>query len=85
MTALSSQQHRDLLDAYANRLLDDMDLKDLMQFAYDTIQNNLEQSSDVELLDEVYLYVGNDSTEMYEWVKEVAGIEQQQVDEILDL
>ena len=85
MTALSSQQYRDLLDAYANRLVDNMDIKDLMQFAYDTIQDNLKQCSDEELLGEVYSYVGNDSTEMYEWVKKVAEIEQQQVDEILDL
>jgi len=52
--SLSSQQISDFVDAYAERIIDDMDMKCLMQFVYDTITENLSIQSPNDVLEEVF-------------------------------
>jgi len=52
--SLTSQQIRDFVDAYADRIIDDMDTKCLMQFVYDTITENLNIQGPNEILEEVF-------------------------------
>ena len=50
---LTSQQLDQLIDNYAERLVDDMDVKCLMQFAYDTIVTNMEHMNEEDVLNEI--------------------------------
>lgn len=52
--SLTSQQHRDFIDAYAERIVDDMDVKCLMQFVYDTITESLRIQGPNEVLEEIF-------------------------------
>ena len=45
-----------LQDDMINRILDDMDIKDLMRIVYDNIEQNLDQYSVDELIEEVEEY-----------------------------
>ena len=55
-----------LQDAYIEAIFDGMDHKDLWQFVYDTLEQNLEKYSDEELVTEVKEYyphiLGEDDT-----------------------
>ena len=46
----------DLIDAYAQQLLDSMDMKTMERFVYDTIVENLTDYTDEELITEVKDY-----------------------------
>ena len=46
----------DLIDAYAQQLLDSMDMKTMERFVYDTIVENLTDYTDEELITEVTDY-----------------------------
>jgi len=50
---LTSQQLDQLIDNYAERIVDEMDLKCLMQFAYDTIVGNLSHMNEEDVLNEI--------------------------------
>ena len=52
--SLDSDQIREFVDAYAERIIDDMDTKCLMQFVYDTITENLMIQEPKEILEEVF-------------------------------
>ncbi len=52
--SLDSDQIREFVDAYAERIIDDMDTKCLMQFVYDTITENLMVQEPKEILEEVF-------------------------------
>ena len=52
--SLDSDQIREFVDAYAERIIDDMDTKCLMQFVYDTITQNLMIQEPKEILEEVF-------------------------------
>ena len=52
--SLDSDQIREFVDAYAERIVDDMDVKCLMQFVYDTITENLMIQEPKEILEEVF-------------------------------
>ncbi len=52
--SLDSDQIREFVDAYAERIIDDMDVKCLMQFVYDTITENLMIQEPKEILEEVF-------------------------------
>ena len=52
--SLDSQQIREFVDAYAERIVDDMDVKCLMQFVFDTITENLMIQEPKEILEEVF-------------------------------
>ena len=52
--SLNSEQIREFVDAYAERIIDDMDTKCLMQFVYDTITENLMIQGPKEILEEVF-------------------------------
>ena len=58
--SLTEQQIRDFIDAYANRCVDDMDVKCLMQFAFDTIAENLREQDAKQILDEVFYVYDED-------------------------
>ena len=52
--SLNDEQIREFVDAYAERIIDDMDVKCLMQFVYDTITENLMVQEPKEILEEVF-------------------------------
>ena len=52
--SLTSQQIREFIDAYAERIIDDMDVKCLMQFVFDTITENMSIQSPNDVLEEVF-------------------------------
>ena len=58
--SLSSQQIREFVDAYAERIIDDMDTKCLMQFVFDTITENLMIQGPKEILEEVFYVYDED-------------------------
>jgi hypothetical protein len=54
---LTSAQLDQLIDNYAERIVDEMDVKCLMQFAFDTIVENLRGKDEEEVLGEIaYVY-----------------------------
>ncbi len=54
---LTSQQLDQLIDNYAERIVDEMDVKCLMQFVFDTIVENLRGKDEEEVLGEIaYVY-----------------------------
>jgi hypothetical protein len=46
----------DLIDAYAQQLLDGMDMKTMERFVYDTLVENLTNYTEEELIEEVTEY-----------------------------
>ena len=56
----------ELLDTYIEAIIDGMDHKNLWQFVYDTMEQNLETYSDEELITEIKEYyphiLGEDDT-----------------------
>ncbi len=54
----------DLIDAYAQQLLDNMDIKTMERFVYDTLVENLTDYTEEELI-----------TEVTEYYPELLGIE----------
>ena len=54
---LTSAQLDQLIDNYAERIVDEMDVKCLMQFVYDTIVENMAGKSEEDVLNEIsYVY-----------------------------
>jgi hypothetical protein len=54
---LTSAQLDQLIDNYAERIVDEMDVKCLMQFVYDSIAENLRGKDEEEVLGEIaYVY-----------------------------
>jgi hypothetical protein len=54
---LTDNQLDQLIDNYAERIVDDMDVKCLMQFVYDTIVENLRGKDEEDVLNEIsYVY-----------------------------
>jgi len=58
--SLSSDQLRALIKAYANDVVDGMDVRDLCAFAIDTICDNMDGMSETELLEELGHYYDED-------------------------
>jgi hypothetical protein len=50
---LTSQQLDQLIDNYAERIVDEMDLKCLMQFVFDTIVENMSHMNEEDVLNEI--------------------------------
>lgn len=50
---LTTDQIRQFVENYAERIVDDMDTKTLMQFAYDAIVENLEIQSPDDILEQI--------------------------------
>jgi hypothetical protein len=57
---LSNDQLRKLIEAYANDVVDAMDVRDLCAFAIDTICDNMDGMSEKELLEELGHYYDED-------------------------
>jgi hypothetical protein len=53
---LPDMNKAELIDAYAQQVLDNMDMKTMEQMVYDTLVDNLRSYSDEELLTEVEEY-----------------------------
>ena len=60
---LSSDQIQQFVENYAERIVDDMDTKTLMQFAYDVIVENLGIQSPDDILNEVSCVYDDDIVE----------------------
>lgn len=61
---MSEMNKAELIDAYAQQLLDSMDMKTMERFVYDTLVENLTDYTDEELI-----------TEVTEYYPELLGIE----------
>ena len=57
---LSSDQLRALIEAYAHDVVDSMDVRDLCAFAIDTIIDNMDGTSEKDLLEELGHYYDED-------------------------
>jgi len=57
---LSNDHLRKLIEAYANDVVDAMDVRDLCAFAIDTICDNMDGMSETELLEELGHYYDED-------------------------
>jgi hypothetical protein len=67
---LTDHQLDQLIDNYAERIVDDMDVKCLMQFVFDTIVENLRGKDEEEVLGEIaYVYDEDVIEELIEGVK----------------
>jgi hypothetical protein len=53
---LPDMNKAELIDAYAQQILDGMDMKTMECFVYDTLKDNLSSYSDEELIEEVTEY-----------------------------
>jgi len=53
---LTNDQLRSLIAAYAQDVVDSMDVRDLCAFAIDTISDNMDGMSEIEVLDEMSHY-----------------------------
>jgi hypothetical protein len=60
---LTSDQIQQFVENYAERIVDDMDTKTLMQFAYDTIVENLGIQSPEDILNEISCVYDDDIVE----------------------
>lgn len=61
--ALSNDQLSQFVENYAERIVDDMDVKCLEQFAYDTIISNLEIQGPDDILNEISCVYDDDVIE----------------------
>ena len=67
---LTDNQLNQLIDNYAERIVDEMDVKCLMQFVFDTIVENLRGKDEEEVLGEIaYVYDEDVIEELIEGVK----------------
>lgn len=60
---LTSDQIRQFVENYAERIVDDMDTKTLMQFAYDSIVENLNIQSPDDILEQISCVYDDDIVE----------------------
>jgi len=61
---LTSQQLNQLIILYAERCVDDMDTKCLMQFVYDAIVDNMANMSEHEVLDQLSCVYGDETVQI---------------------
>ena len=67
-----TMQRAQLIETYAQQIVDAMDMQDLVSFAIDTIENNLQSCSDYEILDEIYsLYCMEDEAQLREFCEDL--------------
>ena len=57
---LTNDQLRSLIAAYAHDVVDGMDVRDLCAFAIDTISDNMDGMSEIEVLDEMSHFYDED-------------------------
>ncbi len=53
---MATFDRKGLITAYVDTIVDDMDTKTLMQFAVDSLEGNLEEYTDEQLINEVREY-----------------------------
>jgi len=64
-------QRAQLIETYAQQIVDAMDMQDLVSFAIDTIENNMQSCSDYQILDEIYsLYCMEDEQQLREFCED---------------
>ena len=69
--SLNAEQIRKFVDAYAERCVDDMDIKCLMQFVFDVMTENLMIQGPQQIFEEVcYIYDEETVAELIESVVE---------------
>ena len=69
--SLTSDQISKLIQLYAERVVDNMDVRDLCAFAIDTIVDNMDGYNESELMEELSHYYDDD--ELNELVESVQG------------
>lgn len=60
---LTSDQIQQFVENYAERMVDDMDTKCLMQFVYDTLVENLSIQSPDDILEQISCCYGDETIE----------------------
>ena len=70
---LSRQEFNNITEAYAERVVDNMDTKTLEQLVYDLILDGLEDKSDNEVLQEIYDYDGADDDSFREFCEDLVS------------
>ena len=70
---LSRQEFNNITEAYAERVVDNMDTKTLEQLVFDIILDGLENKSDNEVLQEVYDYDGADDDSFREFCEDLVS------------
>lgn len=68
MTALNSSQVEQLVEMYAEQVVDGMDMKTLCQFAFDTIVENMSNMDPEAILNEIATYYEDELPAMLEEV-----------------
>jgi DNA topoisomerase VI subunit B len=69
---LSQDQIYNLIQSYAERIVDNMDMRDLCAFAIDTICDNMSEYKESELMEELAHYYDEDElNDLLESVKKV--------------
>lgn len=63
MKNLTPKQLEQLIDMYANDVVDNMDMKTMERFVYDVILENLSVQSDNDILDTLYQHYDKDEYE----------------------
>lgn len=69
--SLTNDQLQQITEAYAERMIDGMDIKTMEQFVFDTIVENMSNDNESEILGEVSNYY--DDEELAELIKEVGA------------
>ena len=69
--ALTSNQLQQITEAYAEAIVDGMDIKTMEQFVFDTIVENMSNDNESEILGQVSDYY--DDEELAELIKEVGA------------
>ncbi len=70
---LSRQEFNNITEAYAERVVDNMDTKTLEQLVFDIILDGLENKSDNEVLQEIYDYDGADDDSFREFCEDLVS------------
>ena len=66
---LNSDRRQDLIETYAERMIEGMDYKTMEQLVYDLLTDGMAQLSDYELCDEVHNYHGADDDEFRQFAE----------------
>ena len=66
---LNSDRRQDLIETYAETMIEGMDYKTMEQLVYDLLTDGMAQLSDYELCDEVHNYHGADDDEFLQFAE----------------
>ena len=73
LVKLSRQEFNNITEAYAERVVNNMDTQTLEQLVFDIILDGLEDKSDNEVLQEVYDFDGSDDDSFREFCEDLVS------------